>query len=284
MNVVIGIDIGGSTTKIVGFVYKNGWELIEPDLITANDPVTATYGAFGKFIAENGLRLSDISKVVMTGVGASHIKQGLYELDCRRVPEFDCIGRGGLYTSGLSEALIVSMGTGTAMVHASESKGMKYLGGTGVGGGTLMGLSKLLLGTGSVENVEKYAEHGSLEEIDLRIKDLTGQSAMGRLESDLTASNFGKVSDSAGKDDIASGIINMVLETVGMISIFAARSVNVSSIVLTGNVTQLREAQAKFDEFSRLEVGKGLNFTIPKYSRFATAIGAAILGIEGGEA
>ena len=59
---------------------------------------------------------------------------------------------------------------------------------------------------------------------------------------------------------------------------------NVSSIVLTGNVTQLREAQAKFDEFSRLEVGKGLNFTIPKYSRFATAIGAAILGIEGGEA
>ena len=160
MSVVIGIDIGGSTTKIVGFTNKNGRELIEPELITANDPVTATYGAFGKFIAENGLRLSDISKVVMTGVGASHIKQGLYELNCQRVPEFDCIGRGGLYTSGLSEALVVSMGTGTAMVHASESEGMKYLGGTGVGGGTLMGLSKLLLGAGSVENLEKHAEHG----------------------------------------------------------------------------------------------------------------------------
>jgi type II pantothenate kinase len=284
MSVVIGIDIGGSTTKIVGFTNKNGWELIEPELITANDPVTATYGAFGKFITENGLKLSDISKVVMTGVGASHIKQGLYELNCQRVPEFDCIGRGGLYTSGLSEALVVSMGTGTAMVHASESEGMKYLGGTGVGGGTLMGLSKLLLGAGSVENLEKHAEHGSLEEIDLRIKDLTGKSSMGRLESDLTASNFGKVSDSADKDDIASGIVNLVLETVGMISIFAARSVNVSSIVLTGNVTQLREAEAKFDEFNRLEVSRGLNFTIPKYSRFATAIGAAMLGIESEQA
>ena len=49
MSVVIGIDIGGSSTKIVGFSNKgNGWELIEPQIIKANDPITATYGAFGK--------------------------------------------------------------------------------------------------------------------------------------------------------------------------------------------------------------------------------------------
>lgn len=282
MSVVIGIDVGGSTTKIVGFSQNNGWELMAPVIITANDPVTATYGAFGRFTDENNLKLSDISKVVMTGVGESHVKHGLYGLNCQRASEFDCIGRGGLYTSGLTEALVVSMGTGTAMVHASSRDGMKYLGGTGVGGGTLMGLSKLLLGTGSVENIEKYAESGSLDRVDLKIKDLSKSDSMGRLESNLTASNFGKLSDVAGKEDIASGIINLVLETVGMVSIFAARSVNVEDIVLTGNVAKLRESALKFDEFGSLAVGKDLNFIIPKHSEFATAIGAAILGIEDG--
>ena len=121
MSVVIGIDIGGSSTKIVGFSAKGkDWELIEPQIIKANDPVTATYGAFGKFTDENNLAISDISKVMMTGVGASFVKRNLYGLDCQRVEEFDSIGKGGLYLSGLSEALIVSMGTGTAIVHATK--------------------------------------------------------------------------------------------------------------------------------------------------------------------
>ena len=69
MSVIIGIDIGGSTTKIVGFARKNdGWELLEPQIIRANDPVTSTYGAFGKFTDENSLGISDISKIMMTGV------------------------------------------------------------------------------------------------------------------------------------------------------------------------------------------------------------------------
>ena len=67
----------------------------------------ATYGAFGKFTDENNLAISDISKVMMTGVGASHVKNSLYGLKCQRVAEFDSIGRGGTYLSGLSEALVV---------------------------------------------------------------------------------------------------------------------------------------------------------------------------------
>lgn len=279
MSIVIGIDIGGSTTKIVGFVNNNGWRLLEPQLITANDPVTATYGAFGKFTDENNLNIPDISKVMITGVGASHIKNSLYGLDCRRVSEFECIGRGGTYLTGLPEALVVSMGTGTAMVHAGLDGEMKYLGGTGVGGGTLTGLSKLLLGTGSIENIERYAEEGSLDKIDLKIGDLTKNDSMGRLEKNVTAANFGKLSDVADKGDYALGIINMVFETVGMVSMFAARSVGVSKIVLTGNVTKLGLCKEKFEEINRLEVCKGINFLIPERSRFATAIGAAIIGI-----
>ena len=176
---------------------------------------------------------------------------------------------------------MVSMGTGTAMVYAGADGGMRYLGGTGVGGGTLMGLSKLLLNAENVEHIEKYADSGSLDNIDLRIRDLTSTDSMSQLESDLTASNFGKLSDMASKGDVALGIMNLVFETVGMVSIFAARSVGAKDIILTGNVTQLERCKIKFDEFNSLEVSKGLNFLIPGRARFATAIGAAIIGMGG---
>lgn len=279
MSVIIGIDIGGSTTKIVGFKEKGGkFELVEPQLVRANDPVTATYGAFGKFTDENSMNISDISKIMMTGVGASYVKHNLYGLDCGRVAEFDSIGTGGLYLSGLSEALIVSMGTGTAIVHAKKDGEMKYLGGTGVGGGTLMGLSKLLLKAESIEHIAEYAENGNLDNIDLRIKDITANGALEALLKDMTASNFGNVSDIASKSDIALGILNMVFETIGMVSVFAARSVGVRNVVLTGNVTQFDFCKRKFDEINGM--GYGVNFIIPERSRFATVIGVALRGMR----
>ena len=140
---VLGIDVGGSTTKIVGFDEKG--RLIEPMFIQANDQITSIYGAFGKFTMENSLELSDIDKVLMTGAGSSFIDKPIYSLDCRKVSEFECVGRGGLYLSGLDEAIVVSMGTGTALIHATNKNGItktEYLGGTGVGGGTLLGLSR----------------------------------------------------------------------------------------------------------------------------------------------
>lgn len=279
MSVVIGIDVGGSTTKIVGIRDENGKrELITPQFVRANDPITATYGAFGKFTDENRLSISEIDKIMMTGVGSAYIKHDMYGLDCIRVPEFNCIGKGALYLSGIDEALAVSMGTGTALVHAKEGADPKYLGGTGVGGGTLLGLSKLLLHAESIDHIEEYAESGDLEKIDLRIKDLTADNTLTELARDLTASNFGNVSDLASKEDVARGVFNLVFESIGMISIFAARQCGVKDIVLTGNLTRLAFAKEKFDEFNRL--GYGVNFIIPSYSEFSTVIGATLVGLK----
>ena len=45
--IVIGIDVGISTTKIVG-IDDNGM-VISPIRIKATDPITSLYGAFGKY-------------------------------------------------------------------------------------------------------------------------------------------------------------------------------------------------------------------------------------------
>lgn len=281
MQTIIGIDIGGSTTKIVGFNIdkNNNRELISPLFVRAADAITSVYGAFGKFTLENSLELGDIDKVLMTGVGASFINKPIYELECKKVSEFASIGLGGLYLSGLDEAIVVSMGTGTALIHAKKEDGksvINYLGGTGVGGGTLVGLSKKMLGVDSIEHIEKLCSEGNLDNIDLRIKDISADNRF-KINEDITASNFGKLSDLASNGDVALGIANMVGETVAMLAVFAARSYNIKNVVLTGNLTTMPSITRVF---GGLEENFGVKFIIPEMSQFATVIGAALCNDE----
>jgi len=157
---------------------------------------------------------------------------------------------------------------------------MNYLGGTGVGGGTLVGLSKLLLHAESMEHIIEYAENGDLDNVDLKIKHMTESGSLSILSSELTASNFGNVSDLATKEDIALGIMNMVFETVGMVSIFAAHQVGCENIILTGNLTQIGFCEKKFAEFNSMKDNYGVNFIIPDNSQFGTVIGTALCGLE----
>lgn len=271
---VVGIDVGGSTTKIVGFA--PGGKLLRPMFVQATDPVTSIYGAFGKFTLENGLALDDIDRIMMTGAGSHAIKSKIYNRECKTVSEFACTGIGGLYLSGLDEAIVVSLGTGTAIIHAKRTQDgtmTDYLGGTGVGGGTILGLSKKMLGVGSIENLEQLGEDGDLGMIDLRIKDISRSGTFKGVNEDLTASNFGNLSDLATSGDIARGIINMVAETVAMMSIFAARSFGLKNIVMTGNLTTVKIVR---DTFASLAPTFGVSFIVPDMSQYGTVIGAAL--------
>lgn len=265
---IIGIDIGGSTTKIVGFEGNN---LIAPLNVSASDPVTSASGALGKFLDTNSVEFSQIDNVVITGVGASFVKPSLLGLQVEKADEFHAVGLGGLYLSGLSEAIVVSMGTGTAFVKA-HGKCIKHLGGTGVGGGTLTGLAKSMLNTKDFNSIIELAKKGDVSKIDLSVGDISHIN-IENLPSQITASNFGKMSDDASKNDIAAGIINMVFQTIGMLSIFAARAQKDRHIIMTGNLVKIPQSRDIFNELSELfEV----SFHFPEYAQYATAIGAAI--------
>lgn len=274
---IIGIDVGGSTTKIVGFdISSEKPSLIPPMFVKATDQLTSIYGAFGRFTLENGISLSDIDSIFMTGVGASYINEPIYSLECKKVDEFTSIGCGGLYLSGLDEAIIVSMGTGTALIHAKREGGIvksTYLGGTGVGGGTIVGLSRKMLGIDDISHLESLCEGGDLDKIDLRIKHLSKKKTYENMNNDLTASNFGNLSDLANKHDIALGLCNMVAETIGMLAVFAARSFGIKDIVLTGNLTTIPTINDTILNFNNLFE---MNFVTPEMAQFGTVIGAAL--------
>ena len=268
MGVVIGIDVGGSTTKIVGIA---GDRIQNPIFVKAGDPLTSLFGAFGKYIYDNNIDLAEVEKVVLTGVGSAYIDQPLYGLPTAKIDEFLANGLGAQYRLGLDRLLVASMGTGTSFVRV-EGERIEHIGGLGIGGGTILGLSKLMLKTSDFRQIVALAEVGSLDGIDLRIRDITPHPLPG-LPLDVTASIFGKADANARAEDIALGILHMVLQTVGQGAVFASMNSGIHDIVLIGNLTRLSQCEPIF---SRLEDIYHVHFIVPKYAEYRTAIGAAL--------
>ena len=269
---IIGIDIGGTTTKIVGY---DGVKIFSPMLVRATDPIASVYGAFGKFLSENSMTISDIDRVMVTGVGSSYIKGMLYGVPTDKVDEFMATGLGGLFLSGLPRAIVVSMGTGTALVIADKHD-VKHIGGTGVGGGTLLGLSNKMLNIRDFDDLIETARNGDLGNVDLVIGDITRGEVKG-LPPETTASNFGKISDLASREDIALGIINLVFQTIGMMAVFATRFNNTKDVVLTGNLINVPQAARIFGGLEKIF---DVKFHMPRYAEYATATGAAIAHVH----
>lgn len=273
MGIVIGIDVGGSTTKIAGFYSRE--EIISTLQVKATDPMTSVYGALGRFINMNHLELEDVERIILTGVGASVFEGNLYNIPTEKVDEFRAIGLGGLELSGKPEALVVSMGTGTAYIRVSRTE-IKHIGGSGVGGGTLVGLCSRLAGANHFESIMDMAEGGNLDNVDLMIEDIS-KVQVGSFPPHTTASNFGKMRDSASTADVTLGVINMVFQTIGTLAVFACKNDTIQDIVLTGSLTTVPQVQEIFESLSELY---GVNFIIPENAIYATATGAALSYLE----
>lgn len=267
---IIGIDIGGTTTDIAGF---NGSNLMGVLSVKASDPLASASGALGKFINQYNVSLIEIEKIAITGVGSSYIDMNLFGIETIKINEFESIGLGGTYLGKLDKAIVVSMGTGTALVRVEKGI-VKHLGGTGVGGGTLMGLGKVLLNTVDFDNILEMAEKGNLSVVDLQLEDIS-KSAIGTLRKGITVSNFGKISDRACREDIAAGILNMVFQTIGMFSVFAAKIHKDENIIFTGKLADIAYGQDILNSLISEGFFDG-NFIFPQFAEYATAIGAAI--------
>lgn len=273
MSYIIGIDIGGSTTKIIGL--KDG-RLMGANRVKASDPLTSAYGAFGRFLEDSGLKLSQIEKVMCTGVGSSFLKDELYGIPAFKVDEFRAVGLGAKYSSGLEHFVAVSMGTGTSFTTVKGEE-IAYAGGTGVGGGTIVGLCEQLIGSDQYRHIAELAEQGSAEKVDLTIGDITKDRRLANMNNHVTASNFGKISDDATEADFAMGVINMVFQIVGTMAMMTANGHHTDQIVLTGSLARMKAAEPVIRALEELY---HVHYVIPEDCEYATAIGAALHGLH----
>lgn len=267
--IVIGIDVGISTTKIVG-VNADG-VVISPIRIKATDPITSLYGAFGKYLHDNRVRLEDVEHVMLTGVGAAYIDEDIYGLPTSKSEEFVADGLGARYESKLDRMIVVSMGTGTSLVKC-EGDDIRHIGGIGIGGGTLAGLSRIMLKTDDIKQIVALAMEGDITKINLLIGDISAHPLPG-LPMSATASLFSNAKANATREDIAIGLIHMVLQSIGSGSILSSLGSGIKDFVMIGNLTLLPQCR---EVYSAMEKLYGVHFRIPKYSEFCTAIGAAL--------
>ncbi|MBQ8816887.1 MAG: type II pantothenate kinase [Lachnospiraceae bacterium] len=271
MKTIVGIDIGGSTTKISGFL---GGELLKCIQVEASNPIASLFGAFGQFLTENELDLGDIAEIHLTGVGSSGVTKPIYGIPTYKVDEFMANGVGGRYFAKEPKSVVVSMGTGTSYVLV-EGDRLSHLGGNAIGGGTILGLSKLLLNTQDVEVIQELSSRGDYKKIDLLIGDISKHPLPG-LNLNVTAANFGKVEEMVTKEDIAAGIVHMVIENLCHTGTLIAQDKGVKEFILIGSLANFKECGYITKDCADL-AGEGVHFVIPEHAGFATSIGAALV-------
>ena len=268
MGMVIGIDFGISTTKIVGI---SDGKVVAPMRIKATDPVSSLYGAFGKYLYDNKIQIPDVEHVMLTGVGAAYITKPVYGLPTDKAGEFIADGLGARHESGKDSIIVVSMGTGTSLIRCAGDS-IEHIGGIGIGGGTLQGLARLLLKTDDIRTVSEMAMRGNISNINLRIGDISAKPLPG-LPMSAVASLFGNARSDASREDVAIGLIWTVLQSVGQSAVLASIGSSIREYVMIGNLTLLPQCRMVFPAIEKLY---GVKFIIPEYSEFCTAIGAAL--------
>jgi type II pantothenate kinase len=222
-------------------------------------------------IVENGIKITDIRHIMITGAGSGKLKDDLFGIPTGKADEIKSIGIGGMFLAGRDNIIIANIGTGTAIIYA-QNENISHMGGSGMGGGTILGLAKKLLSVSEFSGVMELAEKGKLSQVDLLLEDIM-ETDLSFLNKESTASNFGKMLDSARSEDIALALINMVYQVIGTLSVFAAKNKNTDRVVVTGNGSGNLLGRQVLKEITSMY---HVDFEYPENAEYTTAIGAAL--------
>jgi type II pantothenate kinase len=170
--------------------------------------------------------------------------------------------------------LLVSVGTGTSAMLV-DGMSVSRVGGTALGGGTVLGLGRALLGPIGFDDLCELARRGSRRCVDLLVSDIYGPGQI-PLKGDLTAANFGRLAQSAEAPlepaDLAAGVMGLVGENVALITAGLALSARVRPIVFAGST--LRGNPVLAEVLLRITALLGRHSIILEDGEFCGALGA----------
>jgi len=178
------------------------------------------------------------ARIVATGGGAEDLGETIAGVAVEHVAEFDAWARGAPLLAredGLAlpaRYLLVSLGTGTSVLSIDDGR-VGRVGGTALGGGTVMGLGRLLLGVESFAELAALAQRGDRRTVDLLVGDVyRGDRAP--LLRDLTAASFAKLA-SRRPEDLAHALMGLVGENVALLCGGFARGLTIEGVLYCGS-------------------------------------------------
>ena len=261
----IGIDLGISATKIATVRDKKMVEQVLWEGPVNVDRVT-------EYIKKYNPSRGKVKKIVVTGVGSRILPSTLCGIKTLRVEEFQANAQAAKLLELTTPYIIASMGTGTSLVKVEDNQ-WQHIGGCALGGGTLIRLFQLLLPGGNWALLRSLAEKGNLDSADQCIKDFSPIS-LPELPMDTTTVNLGKVSQSTTPENITVGLLNMVVQNIGVMARLSGLGYGITDFVVIGRMTTLPKVKTILE---RLEKLYGIHFHIPASPEFMTAMGAAMI-------
>jgi len=263
-----GVDVGATLAKIAWRTPEGALEF-RLEAASALDAVAALVAA------------RDAAHVGVTGGGATELAR---RLGGRATPvnEFAAWGAGAkalLERAGGAPSdryLLVSVGTGTSVMLV-DGMAVQRVGGTALGGGTVVGLGALLLGTTRFEELTELAEKGDRRRVDLLVSDIYRPGEI-PLAGDLTAASFGKLAHGAGapaRADLAHAIMGLVGENVALVCSGIGAALQVRTAVFGGST--LRRNAPLAGILGQIAGFTGTRATFLGDGEFAGALGALLL-------
>lgn len=178
-----------------------------------------------------------------------------------------------------SSYLIVSLGTGVSFcVSERSTSACRHVGGSALGGGSLMGLAKLILKVTDFSELINLAELGDSRQADVMVSDLYGDDGISNLESWVVASSFGKVQfkEDLEKADLAASLVKMIIMGVAVQAGAILKSEKLKTCVLVGGFLKRDGLIALLFNKAVNLFNPGITTIFPKSHQFFGAYGAAL--------
>ncbi len=223
-------------------------------------------------------------RVGLTGGGAAELAARL-RVESTHVNEFAAWGSGAAallaHDGGAPEGryLLVSLGTGTSVLLV-DGMSVTRVGGTALGGGTLLGLAVGLFGPREFDELAGLAVRGRRAQVDLRVSDIYRAGEI-PLAGDLTAANFGKLGAQRASgerptaEDLAHALMGLVGENVALVCAGLAAAHQVRRIVYAGSTLRGNPTLVQILETVTRALGREPHFL--RDGEFAGSLGALLL-------
>jgi len=268
-----GIDFGLSVTDAVtvsGSKVKAHRSLHRPG--------PASVDLLDRLLGALSVSPGTLSAIAVSGGRSRELPEQHAGVPIVQVDEPSAAGRGGLALSGLGRGLVVSCGTGTAMILADAgSRSYRHVTGTPVGGGTLEGLASRLIGLRNAFEVAELALSGRASAVDTTLGDVLG-GGVGNLPPSATAVSLGRLAgleQDPSREDLAASLTTMVSQTIALIALNAAMAHAMEDVVFVGRMARLAAVRGMIEAVFRVYRFPTAP-VFPEGAELATAYGAAL--------
>ncbi len=277
---LIGLDIGGSLTKICIITDKNEKEINDFLLSKYNSeyvdlalnivyltkfPTNNFEKNFSSLIKDLN-NITKLEKMDATGGGAykfSNFVKNNFNIEFIKHDELQSLKFGYQFMNNYNTFyekdnnnkmnkvnsdlkfphISANIGSGVSILKVSCPYKYERIGGTLMGGGTLIGLSKLIFGIDNFEEILQLASKGKYENVDLTKKDLKefkdnsdnmSVSSLGKIHEFIQSGKKAEIK----KEDIALSLLNMICSHISQYAVLYAEKYKIDTIYYFGTFTK----------------------------------------------